>query len=95
MLAVRNSRLPTLSARDIVDGLTRPFPNAASDLRDGGRGMAILLADVGVGIWRPMRLDVADAGADTVMSPISENISPRSAYLIVWNDKNEYFQLFV
>ena len=49
MLAVRNSKLPTLSARDIVDGLIRPRP-AASERRDGGRGMAMLLAEVGVGI---------------------------------------------
>lgn len=83
MLAVRNSRLPTLSAREMVDGLTRPRPTTAvSERRDGGRGIAMLLADVGVGIWRPIRLDVADAGADTLISPISENISPRSAYLL-------------
>lgn len=49
--AVRNSKLPTLSARDIdeLDGLTRPRP-AASDRREGGRGIAILLAEVGVGV---------------------------------------------
>lgn len=81
MLAVRNSKLPTLSARDIFDGLTRPRP-AASDRRDGGRGIAMLLADVGVGICRLfILLDVADGGADTLISPISENISPKSAYL--------------
>lgn len=77
----RNSRLPTLSAREIEDGLTRPLPTAVSERRDGGRGIAMLLADVGVGICRLMRLDVADTGADTLMSPISENMSPRSAYL--------------
>lgn len=49
MLAVRNSRLFTLSARDIFDGLTRPRP-VVSDRRDGGRGIAMLPADVGVGI---------------------------------------------
>lgn len=53
MLAVRNSKLPTLSAREIVDGLMRPR-TAASDRLDGGLGMAMLLvvppADVGVGI---------------------------------------------
>lgn len=76
MLAVRNSRLPTLSAREMVDGLMRPR-TAISERRDGGRGMAILLADVGVGIWRPGCL--ADDGADR--SPTSEKISPRSAYL--------------
>lgn len=78
---MRNSRLPTLSAREIVDGLTRPLPTAVSERRDGGRGIAILPADVGVGIWRPIRLDVADAGADTLISPISEKMSPKSAYL--------------
>lgn len=50
MLAVRNSRLPTLSALDIVDGLIRPRTVAVSDRRDGGLGIAILLDDVGVGI---------------------------------------------
>lgn len=50
MPAVRNSKLPTLSARDMVDGLTRPRPTAVSERRDGGLGIAILLADVGVGI---------------------------------------------
>lgn len=79
MLAVRNSRLPTLSALDMVDGLTRPR-TAASDRRDGGRGMAILFADVGVGICR---LDsLAEAGAEADMSPTSLKMSPRSAYLI-------------
>lgn len=78
MLAVRNSRLPTLSALEMVDGLTRPL-TAASDRLDGGRGMAILLADVGVGICR---LDsLAEDGAEAESSPTSENISPRSAYL--------------
>lgn len=80
MLAVRNSKLPTLSARDIVDGLTRPR-TAVSDRLDGGRGIAILLPDVGVGICRPDLLRVADAGAEALISPTSENISPKSAYL--------------
>lgn len=79
MLAVRNSKLPTLSARDIVDGLTRPL-TAASRL-DGGRGIAMLLPDVGVGICRPDLLTFADAGAEALISPTSENISPKSAYL--------------
>lgn len=81
MLAVRNSRLPTLSARDIVDGLIRPR-TAVSERRDGGRGMAMLLPDVGVGIWRLLiLLRFADGGAEALISPTSENISPRSAYL--------------
>lgn len=81
MLAVRNSRLPTLSARDILDGLTRPRP-VVSERRDGGRGIAMLFADVGVGICRLFSLfDVAEAGADWLISPISENISPKSVYL--------------
>lgn len=80
--AVRNSKLPTLSAREIdeLDGLTRPRP-AASDRRDGGRGIAILLAEVGVGICRLILLTLADVGADTLKSPISEKMSPRSVYL--------------
>lgn len=80
MLAVRNSKLPTLSARDIFDGLIRPRP-AASDRRDGGRGIAMLFADVGVGICRLNLFDEAEGGADTLISPISENISPKSVYL--------------
>lgn len=81
MLAVRNSKLPTLSARDIFDGLTRPRP-VASDRREGGRGIAMLLADVGVGICRLFNLfEVAEGGADTLISPISENMSPKSVYL--------------
>lgn len=84
MLAVLNSKLPTLSARDILDGLTRPRPVVVSDRRDGGRGIAMLFAEVGVGICRLFTLfDVADGGADTFISPISENISPKSAYLFV------------
>lgn len=81
--AVRNSRLPTLSARDIdeFDGLTRPRAAAASERRDGGRGIAMLLAEVGVGICRLILFMVADAGADTLKSPISENMSPKSVYL--------------
>lgn len=49
ILWVRNSKLPTLSAREMLDGLIRPR-TAVSERRDGGRGMAILFADVGVGI---------------------------------------------
>lgn len=80
MLAVRNSKLPTLSARDIFDGLIRPRP-VVSDRREGGRGIAMLLADVGVGICRFNLFEVAEGGADTLISPISENISPKSVYL--------------
>lgn len=81
--AVRNSRLPTLSARDIdeFDGLTRPRAAAASERRDGGRGIAMLLAEVGVGICRLILLTLAEAGADTLRSPISEKMSPKSVYL--------------
>lgn len=79
---VLNSILPTLSALDMFDGLVLPILMAASDLLDGGLGMAILLPEVGVGICRLFALPkVADAGADKLISPISENISPRSAYL--------------
>lgn len=83
MLAVRNSRLPTLSALEIEDAVGLILPRTlASERRDGGLGIAILLADVGVGICRLLILPkLADAGADALISPISENISPRSAYL--------------
>lgn len=81
ILAVRNSKLPTLSARDIFDGLIRPR-TAASDRRDGGLGIAILLPDVGVGICRLfIFVRFADGGAEALISPTSENISPKSAYL--------------
>lgn len=80
MLAVRNSKLPTLSALEMVDGLMRPR-TATSDRLDGGLGMAILLADVGVGICRLDNL--AEAGAEADISPTSLNMSPRSAYLDV------------
>lgn len=81
MLAVRNSKLPILSAREIFDGLTRPRP-VASERLDGGRGIAMLLPDVGVGICRLfILLKFAEAGAETLISPISENISPKSVYL--------------
>lgn len=81
MLAVLNSKLPTLSAREILDGLVRLRPNASERL-DGGRGIAILLAVVGVGICRLLNLPkFADVGAEKLISPISENISPKSAYL--------------
>lgn len=80
-IAVRNSKLPILSARDIGEGLIRPR-GAISDLRDGGRGIAILFAEVGVGICRLFDFDsVAETGADVLISPISEKMSPKSAYL--------------
>lgn len=95
-IAVRNSRLPMLSARFMAvtgagDILPRPgaVPVAAgpmaiiSERRDGGRGMAMLPpvdADVGVGICLPGGFpSVADEGAEILMSPNSEKISPRSA----------------
>ena len=74
--AVLNSRLPTLSALAMAAGETRPA-RICSDLREGGRGMAIEL--FGVGICRCILLkEAADGGADE-MSPTSEKISPRSA----------------
>lgn len=79
--AVRNSILPTLSALDIDDGLTRPLI-PVSDRLDGGLGIAILLPDVGVGICRVLfDKALADAGAEALSSFISENMSPSSAYL--------------
>lgn len=81
-LGLRNSKLPTLSALAICEaGLIRPR-TAASDLRDGGLGIAILLppADVGVGICRCVSLvRLADAGAEALISPTSEKMSPKSA----------------
>jgi hypothetical protein len=54
---------------------------AISDLLDGGRGIAILLPpDVGVGICLLVNLDkLADGGAEALISPTSEKMSPRSA----------------
>ena len=53
-----------------------------SERLEGGLGMAMLLADVGVGICRLFDLDsVAEAGAEALTSPSSENMSPKSAYL--------------
>lgn len=75
--AVRNSKLPTLSARAIVAGDTRPA-RICSDRLEGGRGMAIELLGVGICRWSLLML-AADAGADE-MSPTSEKMSPRSAY---------------
>lgn len=45
--AVLNSRLPTLSARAIVAGETRPA-RICSERLDGGLGMAIELFGVGI-----------------------------------------------
>lgn len=75
--AVLNSRLPTLSARAIVAGETRPA-RICSDRREGGRGMAMEL--FGVGIWRWILLTLAELGAEAEISPTSEKMSPRSAY---------------
>jgi hypothetical protein len=74
--AVLNSRLPTLSARAMAAGETRPA-RICSDRREGGRGMAIELFGVGICRWILLR-DAADGGADE-MSPTSEKMSPRSA----------------
>lgn len=74
--AVLNSRLPTLSARAIVAGETRPA-RICSDRRDGGRGMAMELFGVGICRWSLLKL-AAEAGADEI-SPTSEKMSPRSA----------------
>ena len=55
-----------------------------SERLEGGRGMAILLPDVGVGIWRLLDFDrLADAGAEELASPSSEKMSPKSAYLSI------------
>lgn len=91
--AVRNSKLPTLSALDIdeFDGLVRPRP-AVSERRDGGRGIAMLLPEVGVGICRLSLLTFAEGGADTLKSPISEKMSPRSAYLQTTDIKKYYYE---
>ena len=82
-MAVRNSKLFTLSARFIGDGRPAAATAAISERLDGGRGIAMLLADVGVGICRLLDfVSVAEAGADELTSPSSEKISPKSAYLI-------------
>lgn len=73
--AVRNSRLPTLSALAIAAGDTRPAL-ICSDRLEGGRGMAMELFGVGICRWSLLKL-AADGGAE--MSPTSEKISPRSA----------------
>jgi len=66
--AVRNSRLATLSARDIVAGDIRPRGEGPSPLRDGGLGITI----------EPVGVEDADClgGNAGVMSPTSENKSP-------------------
>jgi len=66
--AVRNSRLATLSARDIVAGDIRPRGEGPSPLRDGGLGITI----------EPVGVEDADClgGNAGVMSPTSENRSP-------------------
>ena len=65
--AVRNSKLATLSAREIVAGDILPLV-VPSLRREGGRGMAIELVGV----------DDTDCfgGKAGVMSPTSENRSP-------------------
>ena len=48
--AVRNSKLPTLSALDMADGLILPRGEGPSLRLEGGRGSAKGPADVGVGV---------------------------------------------
>ncbi|KYM88643.1 hypothetical protein ALC53_03127 [Atta colombica] len=66
--AVRNSRLATLSARDIVAGDILPRGDGPSPRRDGGLGITI----------DPVGVEDADClgGKAGVMSPTSENKSP-------------------
>lgn len=63
--AVRNSKLATLSARDIVAGDILPLVVIASPLRDGGLGIAI----------DPVELADCFGGNAGVRSPSSENKS--------------------
>lgn len=72
--AVRNSRLATLSARDIVAGDILPRDEGPSPLRDGGLGMII----------DPVGVEDADClgGNAGVMSPTSENKSPSKDKMI-------------
>lgn len=66
--AVRNSRLATLSARDIVAGDILPRGDGPSPRRDGGLGITI----------DPVGVEDADClgGKAGVISPTSENKSP-------------------
>lgn len=66
--AVRNSKLATLSALDIVAGDILPLGEGPSPLRDGGLGMII----------DPVGVEDADClgGKAGVISPTSENKSP-------------------
>lgn len=78
-LNTKTHPLILLSHPDLNLGKDLP---AASDRRDGGLGIAMLLppADVGVGICRCVSLvRLAEAGAEALMSPTSEKMSPRSA----------------
>lgn len=74
--AVRNSRLATLSARDIVAGDILPRDEGPSPLRDGGLGMTI----------EPVGVEDADClgGNAGVMSPTSENKSPSKEKDDMW-----------
>lgn len=73
--AVRNSRLATLSARDMVAGDILPRDEAPSPLRDGGLGITM----------DPVGVEDADCfgGRAGVMSPISENRSPSGSRSMV------------
>ncbi|KYM99213.1 hypothetical protein ALC62_10035 [Cyphomyrmex costatus] len=66
--AVRNSKLATLSARDIVAGDILPRGDGPSPRRDGGLGITI----------DPVGVEDADClgGKAGVISPTSENKSP-------------------
>lgn len=75
--AVLNSKLPTESARAMLDGELRPA-RIASERRDGGLGMAI-----DVGVWRESFVVDALVGAAAEMSPTSENMSLSSAYRLL------------
>lgn len=73
--AVRNSRLATLSARDIVAGDILPRGDGPSPRRDGGLGITI----------DPVGVEDADClgGKAGVISPTSENKSPSKEKKII------------
>lgn len=78
--AVRNSRLPTLSALEIGLGEMRPREAETSPLREGGRGMTIPL-EGRVGVWR----EAFVASVGWFISPSSENKSPKSTKIKINN----------
>lgn len=73
--AVRNSKLATLSALDIVAGDILPLGEGPSPRRDGGLGMII----------DPVGVEDADClgGKAGVMSPTSENKSPSKRTIVL------------